>query len=141
MNWLWNALIILGMTLIISLISYYIFGVKGPWESFWIKTILLFLFLLAMSLWIKPIGPNWYEVQWVALIIEALLFILLLAAFSRSSDGSPKIPTNLSLMEKKRLANEYAREQQRAMLLSMGLMFWLLLVLLVVLILTGYYFK
>ncbi len=140
MNWIGNIVLILVFTLVVAFISYYFFGVKGPWESYWIKTILLFLFLLAASLWIRPVGPTWYGVQWLVLVIGALLFILLLAAFSSSYDDSHKIPTRLSLMERKRLAREYSKER-KAMILSIGVMFWLLLLVLVIIIAAGYYLQ
>ena len=138
MNWLLNVFLILIFTFIVSVISYYVFKVKGPWENFWVKTLLLFLFVLAASLWIKPIGPEWYGVKWLVLFIGALLFILLLAAFSPSSDDSPKIPTNLSLIQQKRLLHEYTDERRRV-LFSLGMMFWLLLIVLIVIVVVGYY--
>ncbi len=132
-----NVFIILALALIVSLISYYVFGVRGPWENFWIKALFLFLFLLAMSLWIKPIGPQWYGVQWTVLLISAVLFVVLLANFP-SSDESPRIPSNLSLLEKRRLAKEYTRER-KMFIYSLGMMFWLLLILLITIIIAGYY--
>lgn len=138
MNAIGNIFLILGFTLVIAFISFYIFRVKGPWENFWVKSLLLFLFLLAASLWIKPVGPTWYGVQWLVLFIGALLFILLLAAFSSSSNDSPKIPSNMSLREKKRLVREYFKERS-LFFFSMGMMFWLLFAVLVIIIAFGYY--
>ena len=138
MGWLTNIVLIFAFTLIISLISYFIFGVRGPWDSFWVKTLLLFLFLLAASLWIKPIGPEWYGIQWVVLFIGALLFILLLAAFSPRSGDDDKIPTHLTLAQQKRFIHEYKNQRKQA-LFSLGMMSWFLLIMLVVIVAIGYY--
>ena len=137
MNPIGHVFLILGFTFVIAFVSYYVFGVKGPWENFWIKSLLLFLFLLAASLWIKPIGPTWYGVQWLVLFIGALLFILLLATFS-SSDGKPKIPTNISLTDRKRLFQNYMK-QRGTFFFSMGMMFWLLIAVFIIIIAFGYY--
>ena len=137
MGWLTNLMLIFVFTMIISLISYFVFRVRGPWDSFWIKTLLLFLFLLAASLWIKPFGPEWYGVQWVVLFIGALLFILLLAAFSPRGGNDEKIPTHLSLTQQKRFFDEYKKQRKQA-LFSLGIMSWFLLVTLLVIIAVGY---
>lgn len=139
MTWIWNALLVLGISLVISTISYFVFGIKGPWGSYWIKTLVLFLFLMVLSLWLKPTGPQWRGVQYLSLIISGLIFIFFVGSMPNMNDDHPKIPTHLSLMEKKRLMNEYRKDQSR-LFYSVNLMFWIFLMLLLALIIAGYYF-
>lgn len=140
MSLLLKALIILIISIIISSISYFFLGVKGPWGSFWIKTLVLFLFLQAINLWIKPVGPEWQGVQYITLIISALLFIIFAASATQLTEQPPKISTKWSTFEKRRFLRQYYNEQKR-LVFSMSILFWLLLILLIFLILTGYYFK
>lgn len=136
--WIWNTIFVLGISLIISVISYFIFGIKGPWRSFWIKTLILSLFLMVLSFWLRLIGPQWIGVQYISLIMSGLIFVLLLGSMSNINKNQPKIPTRFSMMDRIRLMNQYRKEQSQ-LFLSANYMFWVLLMLLSSLIILGYY--
>jgi hypothetical protein len=68
------------LAIVIGLLFYYVFRVSGPWGSFWTFLLVLILGGLAASAWIAPVGPVYYEVAWIPILLIILIFALFLAA-------------------------------------------------------------
>lgn len=102
-------------------------GRRGPWGSWPIFFVLIFLVAWAGGVWVTPIGPPVWGLYWIPFLAVAILFSLLLAA-ATPPDKPPQ-----SRIE--------AWEQTRDMAttaLVVETFFWLLLVGLVLSILLRY---
>lgn len=68
------------VTVIVFLIFFYGFNKRGPWGVWWPFFLLLLLVVWASALWLIPIGPEYQGVYWIPLFFIAIVFALLLAA-------------------------------------------------------------
>jgi hypothetical protein len=73
---LFAALII---ALIITVIAAAL-GRKGPWGAAWSLFLVLFLGLWLVTLFLRAVGPVYYGIAWVPLLIAGVLLALLLVA-------------------------------------------------------------
>lgn len=114
------ALIItLILTFVLSLFS------KRPLRSFTLFFLLLFLISWSGQLWISPVGPVIWGITWVPLLMVAVFFSLLVFALL------PAIPA-----PKESRADVKAGEGP---LIVFGVFFWIILILLTISIVLGYY--
>ena len=66
---------------IVWLVSF-VFGTRGPWNSFLWFFLVVSLFSWAGGIWLVPFGPLWRGTNWLPIIFMGILVALLLAAAS-----------------------------------------------------------
>lgn len=102
------------------------FNKRGPWGSAWSFFLVLFLGIWAISLWIRPLGiyAIW-GMEWLsAMVIGVMLALLLVAVIPPESTGTPTAIEGSLPEEKKAVA-------------VMGVFFWVLLFLFLIIIIAG----
>ena len=77
-----DAFVALAFGFFIVWIVSFIFGTRGPWNSFLWFFLVVSLFAWAGGAWLLPIGPRWGGVGWVPIIFMGFLVALLLTAAS-----------------------------------------------------------
>ncbi|MFL5753257.1 MAG: hypothetical protein ACJ76F_07620 [Bacteroidia bacterium] len=97
------------------------FFLKRPMKGLGVFFIIVFLATWTGQLWIVPFGPVQWGIAWIPLFITALFFSLLFFAIS-----PPVASKNPDVTEE-------------APLIALGLFFWIIVILLIVAIVIGYY--
>lgn len=115
------------IALIISAIFSYGFRTRGPWGSFWIFFIILFLGIWAADIWFPEVGPYWGEVYWFPPLAIGILIALILAAATPPAERPPR---------------EAARKEESTLpegpgFVALGIFFWALLIILIAVVLIG----
>lgn len=105
----------------------------GPWGSFWVLFTVLALAIWVASIWITPIGPMWYGVAWIDLLVVGLLLVLLFGAVGEASRKQPR-STPASEEEVDLVA---ASKQDTTAIALFGVFFWIFIASLVVLAIVG----
>ena len=122
-----NLLCALLVSLGLSAVFIAAFRKRGPWGSSLFFAV-VFLASWAGGLWFAPLGPPIGGVHWVPFLIVGLIFALLLAAVV-----SPTPPdTTVQLLKK----GEKGGEAKKSMVL--GIYFWIMVCVLLVLVITRY---
>lgn len=113
---------------IIFLLFFFVFSLKGPWRGWWPFLLILLLVVWASAYYIDPVGPENWEVYWIPLIFVGLIFALLIASLPPSSEEEV---TESGV-------DEVARSEGST---STGLsaFFWILLILLAIAVIVGYW--
>jgi hypothetical protein len=111
-------LVTLVVTLLFSLFS------KRPLSGLWLFFLLIFLATWTGQLWIPPFGPSAWGVSWVPLIVVAVFFTLLVVALTTD----PVL---------RRPAGDDVPEQ--SVFLALGVFLWVVLIIFIIAIITGYY--
>jgi len=106
------------ITIIFSLIS------KRPFSGLWFFFLIIFLITWSGHLWITPFGPIVLGLAWGPLFLVSLFFSFLILTIV------PPIPIN----KKNELKNA-----EDGPLIAMGMFFWIIIVLLILSIVFGYY--
>ncbi|MCA1764191.1 MAG: hypothetical protein LC664_14545 [Flavobacteriales bacterium] len=75
-----EVLAVILIALVVGSLFYYGFRRRGPWGSYWTFILVVFLILLLFDVYTEPMGPIYYGIPWIDLIIIGLLFAFLLAA-------------------------------------------------------------
>lgn len=123
-------IIVIGLAAIfIGSLFFFVFRAVGPYGSFWIFTLILILAGWAAAAWIRPFGPEYWNISWVPVLFVILLFALLLAALT------PK-PQEKEIIEKERIP-EKQQEDAAAALFTMSFFFWAFIVFLVAAVIAG----
>lgn len=118
---------------ILIMLPFYFLERTGPWEGWLTFALLLFLFIWAGGAWVSPYGPVIWGSTWVPFLFFGLIFALLIAAAT-----PPRLPRD------RREAIEQARAENRvetATAVSLGIFFWILLVLLITSLIIRYTFR
>ena len=68
-----------GIALFLTIL-FGVLGTCGPWDSLWTLFLVLFLAMLATSLYMDPVGPVFLGIVWLPLVLPGVLFALLLLA-------------------------------------------------------------
>lgn len=117
---------------LLTLIFTLALGRRGPWSSWLLFFIVVFLAAWAAGLWIYPVGPVLAGVSWLPILAAAFMVALLLAAMA----GPVRPPAE-------RPPNEVPSEFERGRRPDgdgVDIFLWLLLALLAILIILGYTF-
>lgn len=108
----------------------------GPWNGFWVFFILLFFIALAAGEWAAPRGPSAWGYYWAPGLIAALIFALILAAVTpgvpHSASRKPKKGTNSGDLQ-----TPDESEEDIVISAIMGVFFWILLSVLVLIAIAG----
>ncbi|GJL48958.1 MAG: hypothetical protein NPIRA01_01850 [Nitrospirales bacterium] len=75
-----DILIALSITLILTVFFSLVLGRRGPWASFPLFFLVLFLLTWAGGAWVMPIGPTIGGAYWMPFFIVGLIFAILLIA-------------------------------------------------------------
>jgi apolipoprotein N-acyltransferase len=67
------------IALIITVIAALIFKRTGPWGTAWAFFLFLFLVLWMVSIYLRNVGPVYWGIAWLPLLLSAVLPALLLA--------------------------------------------------------------
>ncbi len=124
---------VIPVTLIAALIFTFIFSGffrgrgPGPLGGLFLFFIIIFLTTWSGQLWINPISPQYFGVDWILLIFTAIVFSLLMIALSAPLAAPPK-------------SSDPATPEKEAGV-AIGVFFWVLLILLVIAIIGGHFHK
>lgn len=97
---------------------------RGPWRTLFIFFFIIFLAGWAGQLWITPFGPVVLGVSWMPLIFVSVIFSFLIIALSNP--------------EKNPAGNDAVSSGAEAVL-TLGMFFWFLILILISSIVIGYY--
>ena len=91
-----DLFVALAFGFIIVWIIYFIFGTKGPWNSFLWFLLVVSLFSWAGGIWLVPFGPAWHGTNWLPIILMGILISLVLVAatpkaFRKRITGEEKV--------------------------------------------------
>ena len=90
----------------------------------------LFLFVLlatwAGGVWLRPFGPAWGEIRWLQFLIVGLLVVLLIALFA---PFKPPRGRHDTLDQLQAIARQ--KELQQVAYVTLGIVFWVVLVILI----------
>lgn len=100
---------------------------RVPWTAIWTFVLVLFLASWAGGLWISPFGPVLFGVSWLPFIFVAVIFGLLLAAVP--PERPPRTPGEAFVQA----------EEKRAARQAFDVFFWILLIVLLLAVISGYY--
>ena len=116
------------IALILTISSVFFLGKRGPWGSIWTFFLVLFLTLWTVSIYVAPIGPVYWGIAWIPLVIAGLIISALLIAAMPNVDsayGEPDVDVSGT--------HEKTYESTR----GAGKFFWVLIVLFVIAIVVG----
>jgi hypothetical protein len=122
-----GILYLVVISFLITLFFRFLLQIKGPWGSFWAFFIIVLLGIFGTDIWILPIGPNFAGIYWVPPIAFGLAFALLLSVIS----PSPKVRSEIEAASK--------AGQDGISIKKLRPFFWLLVVILLVFIIIGFY--
>jgi hypothetical protein len=121
-----DFLFALAVGLLLTVIFAAGFRVRGPWGVWWVFLLIVFLAAWVGAVWVRPVGPPLFGVNWLPLLFMGVLFAVLLAA---------AIPSSPPRTRAEAVAQARAEETAVAVF---GAFFWILLVGLLVAVVLGY---
>ncbi len=133
----WTAIIFaLVLAAILTLIFSLGFGRTGPWSSWWAFFLMVFVVVWAASLWLVPVGPVYWDVAWLPILILGILVALLLAAAAPPR----RPPTARRIEENPAQVPPEMRPVPETQATGLDVFFWVLLVGFILAIVLGYAF-
>jgi len=127
-----DLLIALTVASLLAAVVFLLLRSTGPWASFPLLFLALFLATWAGGIWLAPIGRPVGGVYWVPFLMAGIVFALLLAAVV-PPERPEEQETTLELLTE---AEKKARERTNR--LAVGLLFWLFAGVLAIAILLRY---
>jgi hypothetical protein len=120
------------VALILSLIL--VRGVKkgGAWPGFLLAALFIFLAAWAGGLWISPFGPALWDEALLPFVVAGLVAALIIAAVPMAG----RQESSVQFTKEKREKNEKPPSPMAAI----GIFFWILIVILALAILFGYFY-
>lgn len=78
---------------LLSVFFYAFLKTRGPWSSFLLLFLVIFLASWAGGVWLSPVGPGVRTAHWLPFLLSGLLIALLLAAAapSRSEESTVEL--------------------------------------------------
>ena len=120
-----------AVAVLIGVIFFYLFKIKGPWATIWSVIIILFLAGLAAAGWVKPFGPEVENIYWLPILLVILFFALILSA------ASANIRKNqMESVKGEKLSTPKGPEKNKSVTV-MSMIFLLIVLFLLVAVLTG----
>jgi len=118
-------------------------GVRcGPWPGVLWLFVMLFLVTWALGVWIRPIGPSLWGAYWVPYLLVAFFLAVLLAATAPVPPRRPPVqpPGATPLPDSRTPAEikEQEAEEEAAVVITLNVFFWLVLLLAVIAIVAHY---
>lgn len=98
---------------------------RGPLGGLFLFFVILFLTTWSGQLWINPVSPLYFGIDWVLLIFTAIVFSLLMIALSAPLETPPK-------------TNDPATPEKEAGV-AIGVFFWVVLILLAIAVIGGHF--
>ena len=105
------------------------FNNKGPWGTIWAFFLIIFLAVWAATLWFTPHGPFVWGIAWIPVTIVGIVIALII------SSAVP--PSNRETIQHKRKLDPEVK--QKGKVSTYSVYFWMVLLLLVIAIIVGYY--
>jgi hypothetical protein len=68
------------VSLILTLVSVFFLRKRGPWGSIWTFFLVLFLTLWTVSIYVAPVGPMYWGIAWIPIVIAGIILTALLIA-------------------------------------------------------------
>jgi hypothetical protein len=68
------------IALILTVTSVFFLGKRGPWGSIWTFFLVLFLTLSTVSVYVAPIGPVYWGIAWIPIVVAGVIITILLIA-------------------------------------------------------------
>jgi hypothetical protein len=127
-----DLLIALAVASFLAAVVFLLLRTTGPWASFPLLFLALFLATWAGGIWLAPIGRPVGGVYWVPFLMAGIVFALLLAAVV-PPERPEEQETTIELLTE---AEKKARERTNR--LAVGLLFWLFAGVLAIAILLRY---
>jgi hypothetical protein len=116
------------IALILTVASAFFLGKRGPWDSIWTFFLVLFLILSTVSIYVSPIGPVYWGIAWIPILVAGIIVtILLIAAMPHPHSGNNRDKTEVNVA--------YTRQDSRVT--PVGRFFWALVILLAIAIIIG----
>lgn len=115
----------LAMALVITLFFSAVLKHKGPWDAIWLVFVTIFLSSWAGYLWISPFGPMVMGVSVMPIFVVGLIFAFILAAVTVPAK---RVVKDMTIKE----------EVPSDTKLAIGIFFWIVLIILIIAIVTGY---
>lgn len=105
----------------------------GPWAAWWTFFLVIFLAAWAGSLWLAPVGPIFFGIYWLPIMLVSLVFAVLLAAVTPITGNEPnsKVETITEVKQKE--------EEAKAAESTVDAFFWVLIVIFAAIIIFGYF--
>lgn len=124
------------VALILTLVSAFFLGRRGPWGSIWTFFLVLFLTLCTVSIYIAPVGPVYWGVAWIPITAAGIIVTILLIA------AMPHPRSNDDILNS---GNEAGRDKSvtkpvpktASPVTPVGRFFWVLVILLFIAIMVG----
>lgn len=135
-----SIIAVILIALVIAAIFYYGFKSRGPWGSFWTFVVVIAFGVLLAAVWARPVGPVWWGIAWFPLIFVGLLFALLLAAATPPARGTDYPTRRTGYVEEDPRLNEPVDEGGAEDVAAVGILFWTMLTLFLVIVVLGIIF-
>ena len=99
--------------------------VAGPFNGMLFLFFIIFLFTWSIGSWMEPVGPMLGGVSWLGYLLVAVLVMLLLGAMLPPSPGRSRIIRKSEIDE-----NVKEREISQAVSVTIGIFFWIMVLIL-----------
>ena len=116
------------IALVLTAVSVFFLGRRGPWGSMWTFFLVLFLALSTVSVYVAPIGPVYWGIAWIPIVVAGIIVtILLIAAMPHPVRGERRHDRDTTEV--------YAKPDFPAS--PVGRFFWVLIILFIIAIIIG----
>ncbi|MCB0584231.1 MAG: hypothetical protein KDD06_02720 [Phaeodactylibacter sp.] len=119
------------LAVIFALLFSNLFNNSGPWGSFWVFLLILFFGIWGASLWFSPVGPLWYGVPWIDMLLIGLFLALLLGAAGEANSRYRDYPKD------KEVDIVAESKKETGAIALFGIFFWLFMAVLLAIVLIG----
>jgi hypothetical protein len=118
------------IALILTVVSVFFLGKRGPWGSIWTFFLVLFLTLSTVAIYVAPIGPVYWGIAWIPITIAGVIITVLLIAAMPHPDNKRGLPNGDTDVTKVNSKTDFPTT-------PVGRFFWALIILFVIAIIVG----